>query len=225
MKNTFYVRVGKRCFDTAGAAFGLLLILPILLLTGLAVKLSSRGPIFFRQLRVGQFGRIFVMFKFRSMRTGGTPGSNLTASGDPRITPLGRWLRRTKIDELPQLFNVLLGQMSLVGPRPEVSEFVNQYTETQREVLNVRPGITGPSANVYEEELLASRRHKEEFYLMTVLPAKLAIDFRYCETIAFSSDLRILFQTFAKLLTRVNPSNKIVHYAGGTPFEVRTSKK
>jgi lipopolysaccharide/colanic/teichoic acid biosynthesis glycosyltransferase len=224
MKKLFYVRIGKRCFDIASSICGIFLISPLLVSVGLAVKLSSRGPVIFRQIRVGQFGKAFRMFKFRSMRTEGEHGSKLTASGDPRVTPLGAWLRRTKIDELPQLFNVVLGDMSLVGPRPEVPEFAEQFGEKQRAILNARPGITGPSANVYEEELLADHKDIEKFYVTTVLPAKLEIDLRYCQNITFRTDLYILYQTFAKMLTRLYEPYKRVPYPARTLFEIRAIK-
>jgi len=213
LNESFYIRFGKRWFDGVASALGLIVLSPFLVVTAIAVKLDSPGPAFFLQTRVGQFGKLFSMFKFRSMKTGGEAGSKLTPSADPRITRLGAWLRRTKIDELPQLFNVVLGDMSLVGPRPEVPDFVAHYTKAQRAVLNARPGITGPSANVYEEELLASQQDKEYFYITTVLPAKLEIDLRYCEKIAFLSDLETLYQTFAKLLTRVYELSKHIPHS------------
>jgi len=225
MKTSFYPRAGKRCFDFVGASFGLLLISPFLVLVAVAVKLSSRGPIFFRQVRVGQFGRPFRILKFRSMRIGAEPGSQLTASGDPRITRFGAWLRRTKIDELPQLFNVVRGEMSLVGPRPEVPEFVSRYTLVERGVLETRPGITGPSANLYEEELLVGCENKEEFYLTTVMPKKLEVDLAYCQNITFRTDLYVLRQTFAKLLMRVYEPYKRVPHAVGAPIEIQAGKK
>ncbi len=226
MKQSFYLRFGKRFFDLAVAATGLILILPLLLAAGLAVKLSSRGTVFFRQNRVGQFGRPFQMFKFRSMRVGGEAGSRLTAYGDPRITPLGAWLRWTKIDELPQLINVVLGDMSLVGPRPEVPEFVNHYTQEQRKVLEVRPGVTGPSANVHEEKLLSSCEDKEEFYVTEVLPGKLDIDLCYCGNITFRTDLATLLQTFAKLSTRLNKKyESIPQQPSRARLELRPTKK
>ncbi len=226
MKQSFYVRFGKRFFDLAVAAVGLILISPLLLAAGLAVKLSSRGTVFFRQNRMGQFGRPFRIFKFRTMRAGGEAGSRLTAAGDPRITPLGAVLRWTKIDELPQLINVVLGDMSFVGPRPEVPEFVNQYTENQRKVLEVRPGVTGPSANVHEEKLLSSRDDKEVFYVTEVMPKKLDIDLRYCEDITFRTDFATLLQTFAKLSTRLNKKHEnIPQQPSRARFELRPTKK
>jgi len=208
IKDGFYFRVGKRCFDTAVASTALVLLAPLFLLTALAIKLTSRGPVFFRQLRVGQLGTPFRIFKFRTMRTmagtnGGT-GSSLTAAGDPRITTLGRCLRRTKIDELPQLINVVCGDMSLVGPRPEVPEYVTRYSERQRQVLRVKPGITGPAANDFidEELLLAGQPNKEAFYLNTILPAKLDYDIAYSNRVRFRGDLRIILETLSKVCNR-----------------------
>jgi lipopolysaccharide/colanic/teichoic acid biosynthesis glycosyltransferase len=212
MRPTFYRHFGKRCFDLFAATVGLLLISPLLAIVSLLVKCSGTGPVFFRQIRVGQNGRPFTMFKFRTMRIGRATMSQLTAAGDPRITPLGARLRRTKIDELPQLFNVLLGDMSLVGPRPEVPEFTAAYTTDQRRVLNVKPGMTGPDVNVYEEELLARHPNKERFYLTTLMPEKLAIDLAYSENISFKGDLYVLYQTFTKLLSRIyEPAKNVPH--------------
>src|ERR1700679_2722259 len=132
VKPTLYSLVGKKCLDASCAFLGLVLLSPLLCLAALAVRISSPGPVFFRQARLGQFGRPFRIFKFRTMVVdNGARGSLLTASGDPRITPVGRWLRATKLDELAQLLNVLRGEMSLVGPRPEVPEYVASYTERQ----------------------------------------------------------------------------------------------
>lgn len=221
----FYSRIGKRCLDLVAASLGLLAISPLMAVVAVAVKLSSPGPILFRQIRVGRFGQPFEMFKFRSMKVTSTPGSRLTASGDPRITPLGAWLRASKIDELPQLFNVLFGQMSLVGPRPEVPEFTAHYTAEQRRVFNVRPGMTGLSADIYEEQLLADREDKETFYIESLMPKKLASDLRYCETVSLSVDLQIMALTFVKLSRRIyEPYNRMQHSAR-TSLEIHPSKK
>ena len=205
MKETFYFRIGKQWFDAIAAFPALMLLSPLFLLTAMAIKLTSRGSVFFRQVRVGQFERPFRIFKFRTM-TGDSRGRGalLTAAGDPRITPLGRWLRKTKIDELPQLINVAFGDMSLVGPRPEVPEYVARYTQRQKQILSVKPGITGPAANNYidEEQLLAGRPDKEVFYLTNILPAKLERDIAYCERMEFRGDLLIIFETLAKVCSR-----------------------
>jgi lipopolysaccharide/colanic/teichoic acid biosynthesis glycosyltransferase len=225
MNDTFYSRSGKRCLDLLAASLGLLVISPFLAIVVVAVKFSSPGPALFRQIRVGRFGQPFEMLKFRSMKVAQHPGSGLTACDDPRITPLGAWLRVTKIDELPQLFNVLLGQMSLVGPRPEVPEFTAHYTTEQRRVLDVRPGMTGLSADIYEEQLLADRENKEKFYVECVMPQKLATDLRYCETASLSADLRIIGLTFFKLLRRIyKPYNRMPDYSRAS-LEIHPSKK
>lgn len=130
-------------------------------------------------------------------------GSLLTAAGDPRITSLGRWLRRSKLDELPQLINVFIGDMSLVGPRPEVPAYVQAYAEMYKPVLLAKPGITGLSANAYEEELLASHADKETFYLRTVLPAKLKLDAAYCQNVRLSVDLQLIFKTLQTVFARI----------------------
>lgn len=217
MKPPFYLRFGKRWFDAVFSTLGLLLLSPFLLATAIAVKLDSSGPAFFKQPRIGRLGKPFLIIKFRSMKGGGAAGSKLTPAADPRITRLGAWLRRTKIDELPQLFNVMLGDMSLVGPRPEVSEFVSHYTKEQLAVLDARPGMTGPSANVYEEELLASQTDKERFYINSVLPKKLQIDLHYTNNITFSGDLYTLFQTFSKLSIRVYELYKQIPHSSHAP--------
>jgi lipopolysaccharide/colanic/teichoic acid biosynthesis glycosyltransferase len=205
MRETFYVRVGKRCLDAACSAIGIVFLTPLFAFVAMAVKLSSAGPVFFRQVRTGQFEKPFRIFKFRTMRIGEPegPGALLTAAGDCRITRVGAWLRKTKIDELPQLFNVLLGQMSLVGPRPEVPRYTAKFDERQKQMFRAKPGITGPSANAYEEELMASHPDKEYFYLSTVMPAKLEIDLVYCQNIGLTQDLQLVFSTCSTVLRRI----------------------
>jgi len=218
MKHRRHVRFGKPALDLLGSVFGLVVLSPVFLLVAVLIKATSRGPVFFRQLRVGQFEKRFRIFKFRSMTAAGTGrGALLTKAGDPRITPLGRWLRKSKMDELPQLINVFLGQMSLVGPRPEVPEYVAAYTGDQMRVLLAKPGITGLVAmnNVQEEELLADQEDKDHFYRTVLLPAKLKLDLLYCENICFTEDLRILFATFLKIFRRsASPKNYVVRTAG-----------
>jgi len=200
LSETFYSRSGKRYFDAAAALAGLAVLWPLFLVVAIAIKMTDRGPVFFRQTRVGQFGREFRILKFRSMlHERGSTGPLLTASGDERITTVGKWLRKTKIDELPQLLNVASGEMSLVGPRPEIPHYVALYTEGQKRVLEVKPGITGPSANVYEEELLAGEEDQESAYIHRILPPKLAIDCIYCDNVSFLGDLRLIFATFFKI--------------------------
>jgi len=203
--HTLYARFGKRTVDLFGAIFGLIVLAPLFLVVAILVKATSRGPIFFRQIRVGQFGKPFRIFKFRSM-TGSSSGRGalLTKTGDPRITPLGRWLRSFKLDELPQLINVFLGQMSLVGPRPEVPEYVAAYSEAERRVLLAKPGVTGLVAmnNFREEDLLATQQDREHFYRTVLLPAKLKLDQAYCENVRFSRDLTMIFATVFRMFRK-----------------------
>lgn len=200
MNANFYSRIGKRSFDAASAFIGLVVLSPLFVVVALAVKLTSRGPAFFGQVRVGQFGKPFRILKFRTMKHGGSAATSLlTAKGDSRVTRLGEFLRKRKIDELPQLMNVLIGDMSLVGPRPEVPRYVATYTERQKAVFSLKPGITGLSTKRFanEEDLLANQSDKESFYLTTILPSKLEMELRYCEDISFSLDLKLIFATLA----------------------------
>ena len=204
MNSTFYVVFGKRLLDAIICSAALFVLSPLLLLVGMAVKLTSDGPALFSQTRIGHFERPFRILKFRTMQvTKGDSGSLITAAGDPRVTPLGRWLRVTKIDELPQLFNVLVGQMSLVGPRPEVPKYTATYSDQQKHFFLVRPGITSPGINFDEERLLADAADKESLYVSTILPAKLAADLVYCERISFLEDQRIIFETVARVVRRI----------------------
>lgn len=206
-RSGFYVRFGKKLFDFVAAAAGLVIAAPLLLLCAIAVRLESRGPIFFRQWRVGQNGKPFQIIKFRSMVPGADKqGLKITASGDPRITKVGRLLRRSKMDELPQLFNVLRGEMSLVGPRPEVPEYTAKYSHGERKVLEVKPGITGPAslAHIDEEQLLAGRADKEYFYVSTIMRRKLQIDLAYCRNMSFREDMKNLFLTARAVIMPAN---------------------
>ena len=183
-------------------AYMLVLLLPLLVVFALAVALSSPGGAFFRQVRVGRAGREFKLVKFRSMRPGSEAKGQLTVGGrDPRITGVGYFLRKTKMDELPQLWHVLIGEMSVVGPRPEVPKYVALYTAEQRAVLSVRPGITGMASLDYidENELLARAADPEKAYVEEVMPAKLALDLRYVRERSFLLDLRIILATVAKV--------------------------
>jgi lipopolysaccharide/colanic/teichoic acid biosynthesis glycosyltransferase len=188
----------KRSVDVLLSALGLLLMLPVLLVIALLVKLDSRGPVLFRQTRVGLGGRPFRILKFRTMVDGAyRMGSRLTAKRDPRVTRVGRVLRRLKLDELPQLLNVLRGHMSLIGPRPEDPYFVGLYSSEQRRVLSVRPGIVGPSqifgrneADSYPEGL----QDTEAYYVHHILPGKLKRDLEYVDSASFWGDAVLLMQ-------------------------------
>jgi len=190
-----------RLLDIGAAALGLALLSPLFLLVGLWIKLDSPGPVFYRAARVGRNGAPFRLYKFRSMVAGAdrqVPG--ITATGDARVTRVGRFLRSTKLDELPQLINVLKGEMSLVGPRPEDPRYVALYTPEQCCVLAVRPGITSAASLAFrhEEQLLAGEDW-ETLYREQVLPAKLAIDLAYLERRTAFSDLKLVFRTIAAI--------------------------
>lgn len=194
--------MGKRAFDIVFALVFLVLLSPLLLLFALAVALTSPGGAFFRQVRVGRHGHEFRLLKFRTMRPGSEAKGQLTIGGrDPRITGVGYLLRKTKLDELPQLWNVLVGDMSVVGPRPEVPKYVALYNEEQRAVLSVRPGITGMASIDYidENELLAKATDPERAYIEEVMPAKLALDLRYVREQSFALDLRIIMATVGRV--------------------------
>jgi len=200
---TFYCRAGKRAFDFAGAFVGLLALMPLLLACMAVVKILSPGPVFFWQCRVGKGGKPFTIIKFRTMRhEPGNDGLSITADGDSRVTPIGRWLRKLKFDELPQLFNVLAGDMSLVGPRAEVAKYVALYTDGQMRVLETRPGLTGAASVAYigEEMLLGGQPDKEAFYVNMLMPQKLQLELAYCQKITFVNDLRLILATLRKLL-------------------------
>ncbi len=193
--------MAKRLFDLLVAGAALLLLSPLLLLVALIVRLDSPGPVLFRQQRVGRHGVPFRIHKFRTM-VHGAAGMSLTVGADPRITRVGAFLRRTRLDELPQLIDVLQGTMSLVGPRPELPRYVAQYPAELRErVLAVRPGITDPSSLAFidEAELLARAADPEREYVQVILPAKLKRAAEYAERASLASDLGVLWATLRRL--------------------------
>lgn len=192
----------KRCVDLLFSAIGLILLLPLLLILALWVRIDSPGPAFYGQIRVGQGGRDFRLWKFRSMRIGSDAKGLLTVGGrDPRITRSGYYLRKYKLDELPQLWNVFMGEMSLVGPRPEVRKYVKLYNAEQQMVLNVKPGITDLASLEYfeESELLAQSPNPEKTYVEEVMPEKLKLNQRYIETQSLATDFRIIFRTIKRI--------------------------
>lgn len=193
----------KRPMDVACALAGLIVLSPAWLPAALAVKLTSPGPVLHRASRVGRGGRPFTLVKFRSMRIDAV-GPAVTGADDPRITRVGRVLRRYKIDELPQLINVLLGQMSMVGPRPEDARYVRRYRRHELEVLSVRPGITGAAAVAYrdEESVLQGAVDIDAVYVSTVLPAKLALELEYLSKRSMIVDLRLLVATVIAIVPR-----------------------
>jgi lipopolysaccharide/colanic/teichoic acid biosynthesis glycosyltransferase len=188
--------VDRHILDRSVALLGLLVLSPILLLVGLAILVESGRPIFFGQDRVGRRGKLFRILKFRTMRQGQS-GPAITAGGDPRITGTGKFLRKFKLDELPQLWNVARGDMSLVGPRPEVPRFVDMNSPAWQSVLSVRPGITDPASIAYrnEESLLATAADPIRFYQESVLPAKLALNLAYLRKRSLWLDLKVIVQT------------------------------
>lgn len=197
---TFYGRVGKRIFDAAIASIALVALTPLFAVIALLIKITSRGPIFYRQARVGRSGRIFQLTKFRSMIVNSErKGLLITSAGDRRVTPFGRILRRSKMDELPQFWNVVRGEMSLVGPRPEVPLYVDVYSVEQREVLTIRPGITDPASIAYrdEEKVLAGKSDPDLYYRQVVLPHKIDLNREYLKRLSFSYDLWLLLRTVA----------------------------
>ena len=192
----------KRAFDVSCAAIGLVLSSPFVLAAAIAIQLDSPGPALYKGERVGRDGRPFRMLKLRSMVSDGG-GPSVTVAADPRVTRVGRFLRRSKLDELPQLVNVLRGEMSLVGPRPEHADYVKLYTPEQKRVLSMRPGITGPAALAFvDEEAMLSGAHAETIYEREVMPRKLALDLEYVDHHSFGGDLRILGRTAALVVTR-----------------------
>ncbi len=189
----------KRLFDLVGALGGLIVLSPLLVSVGIAIALLSPGPVFFSQIRIGRFAKPFRIYKFRTM-TGAEPTSGpiLTIGHNARVTPFGHFLRDSKIDELPQLYNVLVGDMSLVGPRPEVPKYVEKWTPAQRDiVLSVRPGLTGPASLKFRNQtaLLASYADPEAAYETIVMQEKLQINADYIHTATLASDVGVILRT------------------------------
>ena len=188
----------KRLFDIVCSFFGLLVLSPLFVFLSLWVGLGSKGGVFYKQKRVGRFNKDFTLYKFRSMRVGADKKGLLTIGGkDSRVTKAGFFIRKYKLDELPQLLNVLKGDMSFVGPRPEVRKYVDMYTERQLKVLDVRPGITDLASIKYrnENDLLAAADNPEQYYIDFVMQDKLALNLQYIETRSFFGDIKLIFRT------------------------------
>jgi lipopolysaccharide/colanic/teichoic acid biosynthesis glycosyltransferase len=195
----------KRIFDILFSSFILLCFLPFGLIISFLIAFSSPGGILYRQERIGKGGIPFFILKFRSMRTDSDTKGKLTVGmRDPRITSIGFFIRKYKLDEFPQFVNVLKGEMSVVGPRPEVKEYVVLYNEDQRKVLQVKPGITDYASLYYfkENELLAQSVDPQKTYIEEIMPAKLKLNEKYLENPTVFHDLKIIFKTFAKILTK-----------------------
>lgn len=194
----------KRLFDIICSLVGIIFLFPVFLIIVLAIVINSGFPIFYFQTRVGKNNRDFKLFKFRTMHTNADKKGLLTVGGrDPRVTPVGYYLRKFKLDELPQLFNVLFGSMSLVGPRPEVRKYVDMYNEEQKRVLEVKPGITDYASLEYinENELLAKSENPEQTYINEIMPAKLKLNMRYIEETGLLTDLTIITRTVQKIVS------------------------
>jgi lipopolysaccharide/colanic/teichoic acid biosynthesis glycosyltransferase len=188
----------KRAYDLFFATMGLIILSPGFLAIALLTKLCDGGPVFFRQLRVGLNGRLFWIWKFRTMIVGADKmGVQVTKDGDPRITRIGRLLRKSKLDELPQLWNVFRGEMSLVGPRPEVPQYVSRYTAAQREILNLKPGITDLATLEFcnEEEILRSASNVEDFYMTYCVPQKIELNRLYAKQSSIWADTLLICRT------------------------------
>lgn len=194
----------KRIFDFLVALLLLLLLLPVFLLVAVIIKCDTSGKVFFIQQRVGKDNQDFGIIKFRTMIADAEKNGQLTIGNDSRITRSGKFLRKYKLDELPQLFNVLKGDMSMVGPRPEVRKYVSLYNEEQKKVLSVKPGITDPASIRFADEnhLLAGCENPEEKYIREIMPAKLKLNLEYIERQSFLNDIKILFQTVFRIFLR-----------------------
>ena len=192
----------KRTFDFVVALLGLLLLFPLWVVVALSIRMDSPGPVFFRQERIGRGLRPFLIVKFRTMmRDAPRQGGSITFGNDPRITRVGRILRKTKIDELPQLINVLKGEMSLVGPRPEVRPYVELFRQEYEDILKVRPGITDLASLRYrnEAEVLGQSQNPEEEYVRRILPEKIRLAKEYLQGASLAVDLALIFKTLLKL--------------------------
>lgn len=194
----------KRLFDIIASGFGLIVLSPIFFILAIWIKLDSKGPVFYRQVRVGKDNKDFRIFKFRSMRVGSDKGSLVTIGGrDSRITRSGYIIRKLKLDELPQLINVFVGDMSLVGPRPEVRHYVDYWTSEQMHVLDVRPGITDPASIKFrnENELMEQAEDPEDYYINVIMQEKLKLYLEYVHNHTFFGDIGLIFKTFWVIIT------------------------
>ena len=194
----------KRIFDIVASGIGLILLSPLFVILAIWIKCDSIGPVFYKQVRVGRNNMDFQLFKFRSMRVGSDKKGLITVGGhDPRITRSGYYIRKYKLDEFPQLINVFKGDMSLVGPRPEVRKYVDMYTEEQMHVLDVRPGITDLASIRYrnENELLERANDPDKYYVEVIMPDKLRINLEYVARHSFTFDIRLIFQTFRAIVS------------------------
>lgn len=191
----------KRIFDIAFSIFGIVFFLPVFLIIGVLIKLDSKGEIIFKQTRVTKNGKEFKIYKFRTMIKETEGNKQITVGKDNRITKVGSFLRKTKLDELPQLFNIIKGEMSFVGPRPEVPKYVSYYTDEQKEILKVRAGITD-YASIYfsnESEILGQQNDPEKYYIEEIMPYKIKLNKKYIDNMGIITDIKIIILTILKI--------------------------
>ncbi len=195
----------KRFFDFTVALIGLIVLSPVMLIVAMIVRCTSRGPALFSQMRIGRYGKPFSCIKFRTMRVDADDGNAVTVEGDHRITAIGRFLRKTKLDELPQLWNVLLGRMSFVGPRPDVPGYADRLEGENRRILDLRPGITGPASLFFrrEEEMLAGTKDPMKFNDDIIYPEKVRLNLEYADHLSFWRDIGYILATVLPPFTRV----------------------
>lgn len=200
----------KRLFDLVLSICGILFLLPFFIIVSILIKLDSDGDIIFKQTRVTKDGKEFKIFKFRTMRPNTEKQGQITIGADNRITSIGSFLRKTKLDELPQLFNIVMGDMSFVGPRPEVPKYVRMYTKDQKEILKVRAGITD-YASIYfsnESEILGKEKEPEKFYIEKIMPYKIELNKKYIKEAGLITDIKIIFLTIFKVAGLIKNDNK-----------------
>ena len=200
----------KRCFDLFFSILGVIILLPFIIIIGILIKVTSDGPILFKQIRVTKDGELFNIYKFRTMKNNSEGNKQITVGNDSRITSIGKVLRKTKLDELPQLFNVIKGEMSLVGPRPEVPKYVELYTEEQKNILKVYAGITD-YASIYfsnESELLGKAKNQDKYYIEKIMPYKIKLNQKYIENMGIMTDMKIIFLTIFKVMGLVKEDIK-----------------
>ena len=192
----------KRIFDITLSLFGLIILVPFMLIIAILIKIDSKGSVFFKQIRVTKNGKEFKIFKYRTMRVGSDKYSQITVGKDGRITKIGSFLRKYKLDEIPQLINVLIGDMSLVGPRPEVPKYVALYTDEQKEILKVRAGITDYASIEFSDEndLLALEEEPEKAYIEKIMPKKIELNKKYLSETSVLTDIKIILLTIKKIL-------------------------
>ncbi|MDP4153626.1 MAG: sugar transferase [Bacillota bacterium] len=206
---TLIQKTVKRCFDIFASAFGLVILLPVFIIIALAIYIDSKSPVIFKQTRVGKDGKEFIIYKFRSMKVISAENNDvsnnyLTLEIDPRVTKVGKFIRKYRLDELPQLVNVLIGDMSIVGPRPEVPYYVHYYTERQKKTLSVRPGLTGTATILFlnEDKILSQSLDPEKTYIEDIMPAKIEQNLLYLKNFSLYNDFSIIFLTIKKLIFR-----------------------